>query len=43
MGKLQKKGQKGAAANYITRQQALKKLQLSLADFRYVDRSAATM
>ncbi|KAG0764192.1 hypothetical protein G6F57_005754 [Rhizopus arrhizus] len=34
MGKLIKKGTKGAAANFITRQQALNKLQISLADFR---------
>lgn len=34
MGKLIKKGVKGAAANFITRQQALNKLQISLADFR---------
>ncbi|KAG9287060.1 hypothetical protein G9A89_023025 [Geosiphon pyriformis] len=35
MGKLKKKGQSGAAANYITRNQALKKLQVTLADFRF--------
>lgn len=34
MGKIKKKGGSGAAAKYITRNQALKKLQLSLADFR---------
>lgn len=34
MGKLIKKGTKGNAANFITRQQALNKLQISLADFR---------
>ncbi|KAI7849059.1 Pescadillo N-terminus-domain-containing protein [Circinella umbellata] len=34
MAKIQKKGKKGNAANFITRQQALKKLQISLADFR---------
>ncbi|KAI9279164.1 Pescadillo N-terminus-domain-containing protein [Sporodiniella umbellata] len=34
MGKLIKKGTKGAASNFITRQQALNKLQISLADFR---------
>ncbi|KAF9910164.1 mRNA-binding ribosome synthesis protein nop7 [Lobosporangium transversale] len=34
MGKLQKKGKAGAAVNYITRNQALKKLQVTLADFR---------
>ncbi|KAI7886923.1 hypothetical protein K492DRAFT_202867 [Lichtheimia hyalospora FSU 10163] len=34
MAKIQKKGKKGAAATFITRQQALKKLQISLADFR---------
>ncbi|KAI8886917.1 hypothetical protein K501DRAFT_321625 [Backusella circina FSU 941] len=34
MGKILKKGERGAATNFITRQQALKKLQVSLADFR---------
>ncbi|KAJ3387962.1 mRNA-binding ribosome synthesis protein nop7 [Lobulomyces angularis] len=34
MGKIQKKGEKGAATNYVNRNQALKKLQLSLAAFR---------
>jgi pescadillo protein len=34
MGKRIKKGTKGEAAKYITRSQALKKLQLSLKDFR---------
>ncbi|KAI9480621.1 MAG: Pescadillo N-terminus-domain-containing protein [Benjaminiella poitrasii] len=34
MGKIVKKGVKGAASNFITRQQALNKLQISLADFR---------
>ncbi|KAG0019976.1 mRNA-binding ribosome synthesis protein nop7 [Podila clonocystis] len=34
MGKLHKKGKAGAAINYITRNQALKKLQVTLADFR---------
>jgi pescadillo protein len=34
MGRLLKKGERGAAVNFITRQQALKKLQISLADFR---------
>lgn len=34
MGKIIKKGVKGAASNYITRNQAVKKLQVSLADFR---------
>ncbi|CAO3685063.1 unnamed protein product [Umbelopsis ramanniana] len=34
MAKIQKKGKKGAAANFVTRNQALKKLQISLADFR---------
>ncbi|KAF9398687.1 mRNA-binding ribosome synthesis protein nop7, partial [Mortierella sp. AD011] len=34
MAKLQKKGKSGAAVNYITRNQALKKLQVTLADFR---------
>ncbi|CAG8511920.1 10580_t:CDS:2 [Ambispora gerdemannii] len=36
MGKLKKKGQSGAAINYITRNQALKKLQVTLADFRRI-------
>ncbi|KAI8343436.1 Pescadillo N-terminus-domain-containing protein [Chlamydoabsidia padenii] len=36
MGRIQKKGVKGAASNFITRQQALKKLQISLADFRRI-------
>ncbi|CAI2166230.1 10504_t:CDS:2 [Funneliformis geosporum] len=35
MGKLKQKGKAGAATNYINRNQALKKLQVSLADFRY--------
>ena len=30
-----KKGMVGTAANYVTRNMALKKLQLSLPDFRY--------
>lgn len=34
MGKLIKKAERGAAANYITRTRAVRKLQLSLADFR---------
>ena len=34
MAKLKKKGQSGQAKNYITRTQAVKKLQLSLPDFR---------
>ncbi|KAI9105988.1 Pescadillo N-terminus-domain-containing protein [Phlyctochytrium arcticum] len=34
MGKKIKKGEKGAATNYITRTQAIKKLQISLAAFR---------
>ncbi|KAK4456842.1 Pescadillo N-terminus-domain-containing protein [Cladorrhinum samala] len=34
MGKLKKKGQAGQAKNYMTRTQAVKKLQLSLPDFR---------
>uniref|UniRef100_K3W5Y2 Pescadillo homolog n=1 Tax=Globisporangium ultimum (strain ATCC 200006 / CBS 805.95 / DAOM BR144) TaxID=431595 RepID=K3W5Y2_GLOUD len=33
-GKEQRKGMKGSAANYITRSQALKKLQITLKDFR---------
>eukprot|EP01134_Creolimax_fragrantissima_P001577 CFRG1577T1 len=34
MGRLLKKGDRGAATNYISRNQALRKLQLSLPDFR---------
>ena len=34
MAKERKKGKKGEAAQYVTRAQALKKLQISLADFR---------
>jgi pescadillo protein len=34
MGKPRKKGEKGSAANFITRSRALKKLQLSLKEFR---------
>ncbi|RIA97078.1 Pescadillo N-terminus-domain-containing protein, partial [Glomus cerebriforme] len=34
MGKLKQKGKAGAATNYINRNQALRKLQVSLADFR---------
>ncbi|KAK4241839.1 Pescadillo N-terminus-domain-containing protein [Achaetomium macrosporum] len=34
MGKIKKKGQAGQAKNYITRTQAIKKLQISLPDFR---------
>jgi pescadillo protein len=34
MGRIKKKGQAGAAKNYITRTQAVKKLQISLPDFR---------
>jgi len=34
MGKIKKKFESGAATNYISRNQALKKLQLSLKDFR---------
>ncbi|ETL82324.1 hypothetical protein L917_17500 [Phytophthora nicotianae] len=34
LGKEQRKGMRGSAANYITRSQALKRLQVSLKDFR---------
>lgn len=34
LGKEQRKGMKGSAANYITRSQALKRLQVTLKDFR---------
>lgn len=34
MGKLKKEGKVGAAANYLSRNQAIKRLQLSLSDFR---------
>lgn len=34
MGKMKKKGESGAVTNFISRNQALKKLQLSLPDFR---------
>ncbi|KAJ3381119.1 mRNA-binding ribosome synthesis protein nop7 [Entophlyctis sp. JEL0112] len=34
MGRLKKKGDAGAAANYLTRNAAIKKLQISLAQFR---------
>ncbi|KAI1436852.1 Pescadillo N-terminus-domain-containing protein [Xylaria sp. CBS 124048] len=34
MGRIKKKGEAGAAKNYITRTQAVKKLQISLPDFR---------
>ncbi|KHN96702.1 pescadillo [Metarhizium album ARSEF 1941] len=34
MGRIKKKGQAGAAKNYLTRNQAIRKLQISLADFR---------
>ena len=34
MGKIRKKGEAGQAKNYITRSQAIKKLQISLPDFR---------
>lgn len=36
MGKEMKKGQKGIAANYLTRSQVLRRLQITLRDFRYV-------
>lgn len=34
MAKIKKRGESGAAKNYVTRNQAIKKLQISLADFR---------
>ncbi|WVN85182.1 uncharacterized protein L203_100327 [Cryptococcus depauperatus CBS 7841] len=34
MAKIKKRGDSGAAKNYVTRNQALKKLQVSLSDFR---------
>jgi pescadillo protein len=34
MGRIKKKGEAGNAKNYITRTKAVKKLQISLADFR---------
>ncbi|RXK35144.1 pescadillo [Tremella mesenterica] len=34
MAKIKRRGESGAAKNYITRNQAIKKLQVSLADFR---------
>lgn len=34
MGKMKKKGESGSATNFISRNQAIKKLQLSLPDFR---------
>lgn len=34
MGRLRVKGKAGAAKNYTTRSAAVKKLQISLADFR---------
>ncbi|KAJ3230800.1 mRNA-binding ribosome synthesis protein nop7 [Chytriomyces hyalinus] len=34
MGKIKKKGESGAATNYISRNMAIKKLQISLAQFR---------
>ena len=34
MGKMKKKYERGAATNYVTRNQALRRLQLSLKDFR---------
>jgi hypothetical protein len=35
MGKIRKKGKSGASVAFITRGQAIKKLQLSLKDFRF--------
>lgn len=34
MARLKKRGESGAAKNFVTRNQALKKLQVSLSDFR---------
>ncbi|CED84517.1 Protein required for normal rRNA processing [Phaffia rhodozyma] len=34
MAKIKRRGESGAAKNYVTRNQAIKKLQVSLADFR---------
>lgn len=34
MAKIKRRGESGAAKNYTTRNQALKKLQVSLSDFR---------
>ena len=34
MGRIKKKGEVGAAKNYVTRNQAIRKLQISLPDFR---------
>ena len=34
MGKVKKKYERGAATNYVTRNQALRRLQLTLKDFR---------
>jgi len=34
MGRLQKKGRKGAVTNYVSRSQALRRLQIKLPDFR---------
>lgn len=34
MGRIKKKGKAGAAKNYVTRNQAIRKLQISLPDFR---------
>lgn len=36
MGKEMKKGMKGIVANYMTRSQVLRRLQITLRDFRYV-------
>ncbi|KAK8132906.1 Pescadillo N-terminus-domain-containing protein [Apiospora kogelbergensis] len=42
MGRIKKKGQSGAAKNYITRNQAVRKLQISLPDFRKLATASTT-